>query len=418
MRAIQPWMSSRLKTWSAMKSAATGAEVGRDAHRQRRQRVDRRAERDDAGEVLRAPVGRRLVGEHPALRIAGEVHVVAGGLLHGVDRLGQRDDVVGQVAAHAALDLVGFAEVDDPRVHSGRVQDPDRPVLPGDVPHVRRHHHRVHHQHRRPARFLPRPAVRREIAPQLVHRHALDDLGRRGQLPVSSPPSRSTSSPFCAVAIRRSTGLVTAESFRSTRCSPSNARLVSPRQPAHPGTRPRAGTRVVAHTRVAAWHICSGPRPCIWSTRRRWCSTRSSLGVNEGDRIGIVGRNGDGKSSLLRPAHRAVEPGFRPGDPPRRRARRRARPGRHPRRRPHRRHGHSSATRPTTNGPATRGCATSSAAWSPTSPGTHEIGTLSRRPATPGAAGGAADRRLGRASPSTSPPTTSTSRASPGWPAI
>ncbi|WP_330848899.1 ATP-binding cassette domain-containing protein [Mangrovicoccus ximenensis] len=24
-----------------------------------------------------------------------------------------------------------------------------------------------------------------------------------------------------------------------------------------------------------------------------------SLGVNEGDRIGIVGRNGDGKSSLL-----------------------------------------------------------------------------------------------------------------------
>ena len=36
-----------------------------------------------------------------------------------------------------------------------------------------------------------------------------------GELPVSSPPSRRTSRPFCAVAIRRSTGRVTAENFRS-----------------------------------------------------------------------------------------------------------------------------------------------------------------------------------------------------------
>ncbi len=40
-----------------------------------------------------------------------------------------------------------------------------------------------------------------------------------GTLPVSRPPSRRTSRPFCAVATRRSTGRVTIEKFRSTRCS-------------------------------------------------------------------------------------------------------------------------------------------------------------------------------------------------------
>ncbi len=82
-------------------------QAGRHVHRQGGQRVDRRAERDDAGEVLRPAVGRGLVGEHAALRIAGEVDVAAGDLLDGVDRLAQRDDVVGEVAVHAALDLVG-----------------------------------------------------------------------------------------------------------------------------------------------------------------------------------------------------------------------------------------------------------------------------------------------------------------------
>ncbi|CNI42045.1 Uncharacterised protein [Mycobacterium tuberculosis] len=37
-----------------------------------------------------------------------------------------------------------------------------------------------------------------------------------GTLPVSRPPSRMTSSPFCAVATRRSIGRVTIEKFRST----------------------------------------------------------------------------------------------------------------------------------------------------------------------------------------------------------
>ena len=97
----------RLKTWSAMKSAAAARQAGRQVHRQRGQGVDRCAERDDAGEVLRPAVGRGLVGEHAALRVAGQVDVAAGDLLDGVDRLAQRDDVVGQVAFHAALDLVG-----------------------------------------------------------------------------------------------------------------------------------------------------------------------------------------------------------------------------------------------------------------------------------------------------------------------
>ena len=78
-----------------------------------------------------------------------------------------------------------------------------------------------------------------------------------------------------------------------------------------------------------------------------------SLGIDEGDRIGIVGRNGDGKSSLLAMLAGRLEPGRRARDGPRRRARRRARPGRHARRRPHRRRTRSSATRPSTSGRAT-----------------------------------------------------------------
>ncbi len=61
----------------------------------------------------------------------------------------------------------------------GRVQDADGAVVAGDVPHVGRHHHRVHHQHRRPGRLGPGPGVGREVPPQPVHRHALDDLERR-----------------------------------------------------------------------------------------------------------------------------------------------------------------------------------------------------------------------------------------------
>lgn len=40
-----------------------------------------------------------------------------------------------------------------------------------------------------------------------------------------------------------------------------------------------------------------------------------TLGVNDGARIGIVGRNGDGKSSLAGPAHRSTAAGLRSGHP-------------------------------------------------------------------------------------------------------
>ncbi|CFS07173.1 Uncharacterised protein [Mycobacterium tuberculosis] len=83
------------------------AHVRRDAHGQRGQGVHRRAERDHAGDVLRTPVCRGLIAEHATLRIPDEVHIVASGVLDGIDRLAEGDDVVGQVTAHSALDLVG-----------------------------------------------------------------------------------------------------------------------------------------------------------------------------------------------------------------------------------------------------------------------------------------------------------------------
>jgi hypothetical protein len=110
-----------------------------------------------------------------ALGVPDQVHVAAGGVLDGVDRCTERDDVVGQVAAHAAFDFVGRTEVDHPRIEPLGVQDPHRALVAGDVPHVRRHHHRVHHQHGR----TDRPAFRWKIPSELVHRYALDDLRRR-----------------------------------------------------------------------------------------------------------------------------------------------------------------------------------------------------------------------------------------------
>ena len=105
-----------------------GREARRQIHRQSGQRVDRCTERHDAGEVLGPAIGRGLIGEHPTLRIARQVDVAARDLFDGVDGLAQRDDMVGEVAVHAALDLVGRPEVDDPRVDSRGVQDPTAPA--------------------------------------------------------------------------------------------------------------------------------------------------------------------------------------------------------------------------------------------------------------------------------------------------
>src|SRR5579875_413692 len=179
-----------------------------------------------------------------------------------------------------------------------------------------------------------------------------------GTVPVSSPPRRKTSRPFCAVAMRRSTGRVTAERCRSTAAplidlhilahravlrsvarrpaSPGSAALaiaavrlrVDPLRPAPPPSRsPLFGC---ASTRFARLRR---PRDRRCSVARRPASPGSAalaiaatlgcvahllgteavhleyptqvvfesltVGVSDGDRIGIVGLNGDGKSSLL-----------------------------------------------------------------------------------------------------------------------
>ena len=142
-----------------------------------------------------------------------------------------------------------------------------------------------------------------------------------GELPVSSPPSRRTSRPFCAVAIRRSTGRVTAENFRSM--------PPLPRRPICAAHGPDS-VHIMAHRRE--WARCfghgAGPldqpslsasRPDLVPQPSRVCTVAHLLGaeavhleyptqvvfesltvgLSDGDRIGIVGRNGDGKSSLL-----------------------------------------------------------------------------------------------------------------------
>ena len=64
------------------------------AERHAEPRVDRAAERDQRGQAFVAPVRGRLVTEHAALGIAGEVNVAAGLRPHSIDRLGHRHHVV------------------------------------------------------------------------------------------------------------------------------------------------------------------------------------------------------------------------------------------------------------------------------------------------------------------------------------
>ena len=150
-----------------------------------------------------------------------------------------------------------------------------------------------------------------------------------------------------------------------------------------------------------------------------------TLGVAAGDRIGVVGRNGDGKSTLLRLIAGVEEPDAGAVTRDRRARRGAARPGRRPRRARARSATSSSAAGPTTSGRPTRrsapcstGCsAASSCARFPDGLDT-PIAPLSRRRAA------ARSRSPGCCSTrpscccSTSRRTTSTSRASTGSRAI
>ena len=184
----------------------------------RGERVDRTAERDDAGDVSTTPVGGRLVGEHAALRVAGEVDISTGVLVHLVDDLADRDDVVGEIAIPSALFGVGRTEVDHPRVDAHRVQDADRTLVASHVVDVRP---------------TSSSAGSARSVPRLSAGHCRGSTGEAdtsaarsttsngdGSTSVSRPPSRTTSRPFCAVATTRRIGPSTDFGIQSHQFTP------------------------------------------------------------------------------------------------------------------------------------------------------------------------------------------------------
>ncbi len=106
VRASQPGIARRLNTLSA-NTSARGHDVGGQAQRQGGEDVDGATEGDQAGDLPRPPIGRRLIREHPTLGVPDEVHRTTGLLVDEVDDLVEGDDVVGERALHAAGDLIG-----------------------------------------------------------------------------------------------------------------------------------------------------------------------------------------------------------------------------------------------------------------------------------------------------------------------
>src|SRR3954447_26564725 len=118
-----------------------------------------------------------------------------------------------------------------------------------------------------------------------------------GTAPVSRPPYRSTSSPFCAVATSRPTGLANAERSTTT---------YSPSRRQSPDCR-RSSWHAVALSSRLMTNLINVERATVgYGTRTLLDAV--SLGVDEGDAIGVVGRNGDGKSTLLQVLTEAREP--------------------------------------------------------------------------------------------------------------
>jgi hypothetical protein len=131
-----------------------GGELLGKPERHRLARVDRTAERDQRPEAFVAAVGSRLVAEHAALRVAGEVHVLAGRIADPVDRVRHRQHVICQRALEAAGFALGRAEVDHPRVGAVLAQDRHRAGVRSDVINLGREHQRRYEQDRRAAALL------------------------------------------------------------------------------------------------------------------------------------------------------------------------------------------------------------------------------------------------------------------------
>ncbi len=138
--------------------------------------VHRASEGDHRREVSRAPIGRGLIGEHPALRIAREVHVLPRRLRDQADGLVHGAHVVVEGAIHAAFFALGRAEVADPHVDAVTKQRAHRADVLGDVVDLAGDHQRRHQENGRGDRS-------REVAPfvvaQLEDAPLMDDLEGR-----------------------------------------------------------------------------------------------------------------------------------------------------------------------------------------------------------------------------------------------
>ena len=194
-----------------------------------------------------------------------------------------------------------------------------------------------------------RPAARRPRPARAAHHRRADggaaagDAARARRRAAQRPAARRVQ-PAARRCVRPSTSV--RSTARSARSSPAADRRSLPgerhrarldiavalgasggtcrsvkRAPGRPGRRaasrrPDRGGRRVARNLVNLENVSK-------SYGTRTLLDAVSLGVADGDRIGVVGRNGDGKSTLLRLLARARGAGRRPGHARRRTARRR-----------------------------------------------------------------------------------------------
>jgi hypothetical protein len=103
------------------------------------------------------------------------MNVAAGGVADSVDRIGDREHVIGEGALESSLLLLRRAEVDHPRIDAVLAQNRHRARGGRDVVDLGRQHHRRHQQHRRAGGLAARVVVTQPVNAVL----ALDHVGRR-----------------------------------------------------------------------------------------------------------------------------------------------------------------------------------------------------------------------------------------------